>query len=199
MPTDLIPQDFAERIHSSMLAWGQGSQMPLPASIRVKLSSEDAGSITLTDVVVRDMPVRELVEVVLGTAGKDAARIREVLGRGTFVSGASRYRWEGLAIEDQDLTALLASFPAPDPGRPFDPRHCRLMVLRAGLQQWELPPGSSLWDTLVKLAASGDPRYAGYSYRYRADRFDLPLAKQQFPELRVRQPLTSLELYLPRE
>jgi len=69
--------------------------MPLPEKIRVKLSSEAAESIALTPVVVQEMALRELIEHVLGVTGKDEARIRDLLLRGTLVSGASRFRWPG--------------------------------------------------------------------------------------------------------
>src|SRR5450756_1325760 len=69
--------------------------MALPPTVRVKLSSEAAESISITPVVVQEMPVRELVEYMLGVTGKDEARIRELLLRGSLVSGASRFRWTG--------------------------------------------------------------------------------------------------------
>ena len=63
--------------------------------MRVKLSSEAAGAISFTPVVVQELPMRELVEHILGVTGKDEPRIGEMLLRGTLVSGASRFRWEG--------------------------------------------------------------------------------------------------------
>ena len=69
--------------------------MALPPTVRVKLSSEAAESISLTPVIVQEMPLRELIEYMLGVAGKDEGRIRELLLRGTIVSGASRFRWSG--------------------------------------------------------------------------------------------------------
>ena len=59
------------------------------------------GSISITPVVVREMPLRELVEYMLGVTGKDEARIRELLLRGTLVSGASRFRWAGWEADPQ--------------------------------------------------------------------------------------------------
>ena len=40
--------------------------MPLPSTVRVKLSSEVAESISITPVVVREIPMRELIEHMLG-------------------------------------------------------------------------------------------------------------------------------------
>jgi hypothetical protein len=172
------------------LARGKGSQMALPGTVRVKLSSEDAGSITLTSVVVQDLPLRELVEVILGITGKDEPRIRAALRRGSFVAGASRFRWEGLAVEEEDLGGLLSTFPDADPGRAFDSLHCVRAVLRAERQQWEIPRGA-FWDALIKIAVAAGPRYAGYSYKQRADRFELPLTKSQAEEIRAASPRLS--------
>jgi hypothetical protein len=43
--------------------------MPLPQTVRVKLSSEAAGAITITPVLLQELPVGELIEHVLGLAG----------------------------------------------------------------------------------------------------------------------------------
>ncbi len=45
--------------------------MALPHTIRVKLSSEAAGALSITAVVVQDLPLRDLVEHMLGVVGKD--------------------------------------------------------------------------------------------------------------------------------
>jgi hypothetical protein len=92
--------------------------MALPHTVRVKLSSEAAESISLTPVVVQEMAIRDLVEHMLGVTGKDEARIRELLLRGSLVSGASRFRWAGWDQDAESLRALLAAFPDPDPTRP---------------------------------------------------------------------------------
>ena len=59
--------------------------MPLPQTVRVKLSSEAAEAISLTPVVVQDLPTIELIEHILGITGKDEPRIRDVLLRGADV------------------------------------------------------------------------------------------------------------------
>ena len=59
----------------------------------------------------------------------------------------------------------------------------------------------------MRIAAAGEPRYAGYSYKQRADRFELPLGRSQAEELRAHPALgrqlaaarlLSLELYAAR-
>src|SRR5712672_1521324 len=104
--------------------------MPLPDSVRVKLSSEVAESISITPVVLRDIPIRELIEHMLGITGKDASRLRELLLRGTLVSGASRFRWAGWEADRADIESVLATFPDRDPQRPFDPERCIRASLR---------------------------------------------------------------------
>lgn len=154
--------------------------MALPQTVRVKLSSEAAEAISISPVVVQDLPIRELLEHMLGVTGKDEPRIREFLKRGSLVSGASRFRWAGWEVEMEGLRELLASFPDPDPSRTFDPGRCVRVTLRGGRQTIEIPreaggrrtifQRTSFWDVLMELAGSGVV-YGGYSYRDRADRF----------------------------
>src|SRR5438552_19162744 len=105
--------------------------MPLPDTIRVKLSSEAAESISITPVVVQDIPMRELIEHMLGITGKDTARLHELLLRGTLVSGASRFRWAGWDADRQAIESALATFPDPDPRRKFSADRCIRAALRA--------------------------------------------------------------------
>ena len=98
--------------------------MPLPHTVKVKLSSEAAEAISLTPVLLQELPLRELVEHMLGVAGKDEPRIREILLRGTLVSGASRFRWAGWDVDLEALRELLATFPDADPSRAFAADQC---------------------------------------------------------------------------
>ena len=173
--------------------------MALPPTVRVKLSSEAAESISLTAVVVRDMPLRELVEYMLGAIGKDEARLRQLLLRGSLVSGASRFRWAGWDAPLDDLRQLLATFPDPDPSRPFAAVHCTRATLRGGRQPIEISreAGSrkglfqreSFWDALMKVASGAAPAYAGYSYRERADRYLRDFTSDELAQLRAAAPL----------
>jgi hypothetical protein len=168
--------------------------MPLPAAIRVKLSSEDAGSISLTAVVVQDMPLAELVELMLGVTGKDATRIHELLLRGTLTSGATRFRWTGWDADPADLESLLSAFPDPDPSRPFSPQRCLLAVLRGPACRIEISREAgaarrlfrrrSFWDVLLETASAATLQYIEYSYPRRADRYRLDLTAPAADPLR---------------
>ena len=172
------------RIYASVKKHG----MSLPATIPVKLSSEAAEGISITRVVVQDMPLRDLVEHMLGITGKNEARVRELLLRGTLVSGASRFRWTGWDAELDGLRELLATYPGDDPARMFASARCVRAVLRGGRQAIQIPREAgarkpllrkaSFWDVLMDLAAAGEVQYLHYSYKDRADcyRFDMPLA-----------------------
>src|SRR5215472_11933947 len=111
--------------------------MALADRIRVRLSSEAAEGISITPVVAREMPLRELVEYMLGVTGKDEARVRELLLRGTLVSGASRFRWSGWEADVPEITELLDTFPNPEPERPFAAEYCMRAILRGGRQAIE--------------------------------------------------------------
>src|SRR5712692_3330563 len=163
--------------------------MSLPDTIRVKLSSEAAEYISLTPVVVREMPLRELVEHMIGITGKDEARVRDLLLRGTLVSGASRFRWTGMETDPESVHALLGSFPDPEPARPFAAGRCVRVVLRTPRQPIGIPRDigtsqgilrrllrrPSFWDLLMDVAATGNPQYSEYSYRDRADIYRLAM------------------------
>jgi hypothetical protein len=168
--------------------------MPLPETIRVKLSSETAEYMSLTPVVGRDMPVRELVELMLGLTGKESERIHELLRRGTLVSGASRFRWAGWDADRDALDSLLATFPDADPGRPFSSRlvshavlhgpHCRIEVSREAGSARRFLRRRSFWDALMEASAAGAPRYLEYSYKHRADCYRVEIPREAAEALR---------------
>jgi hypothetical protein len=169
--------------------------MPLPATVRVKLSSEAAGAISLTPVILQDLSMRDLLEQILGVTGKDEARIHDALRRGTLVSGASRYRWQGWEAELPAVRELLATFPDPEPTRAFAPARCERAVLRGGRSAIELAREAvrqkglfqrvSFWDALMEIAASVPAGYAGYSYRDRCDRFIRELSHPEADRIRA--------------
>lgn len=155
--------------------------MALPQTIRVKLSSEAAEAISLTPVVVQELPIRELIGHLLGVTGKDHTRIRELLLRGTLVSGASRFRWAGWEADLEGIRGILATFPDPEPERRFQAERCVRATLRGGRQAIEIPREAgtrkglfqrqTFWDLLMDVIGEEGMAYAGYSYRERADRY----------------------------
>jgi hypothetical protein len=168
--------------------------MPFPTSVRVKLSSEVAESISITPVVVRDIPIRELIEHMIGITGKDESRLHDLLLRGTLVSGASRFRWTGWDADPEAIREALASFPDPDPERRFAPELCIRAALRGPGRRIEIPREigqrkplfrrSSFWDTLMGVAASSELRYVDYVYRERADCYSATLSLAALERLR---------------
>jgi hypothetical protein len=169
--------------------------MALPDRIRVKLSSEAAEGISITPVVAREMPLRELVEYMLGVTGKDEARVRELLLRGTLVSGASRFRWNGWEAEPPEVAALLDTFPDPEPARPFAPDGCVRAILRGGRQSIEIPRQAGLrkpflrrntfWQVLLEVVTAAEARYRTYSYKDRADVYHAALDPAGVDRLRA--------------
>lgn len=172
--------------------------MPLPDTIRVKLSSEAAEYVSITPVVVQEMPLRDLVEHMLGITGKDEARVRDLLLRGTLVSGASRFRWTGWEAQPESVRALLVSFPDADPSRPFDAARCKRVVLRGPRQPIGIPRDigmtrgvwarilrrKTFWDVVMEIVTAGKPQYSAYSYRDRADVYQLALGGADVQRIR---------------
>ena len=161
--------------------------MPFPETIRVKISSEAAGYVSMTPVVAQELPVSALIEQILRVAGKDAARIHDILRQGMVVSGASRFRWAPFEASLEEIGEALRAFPDPLPGRPFDPAKCVRVTLAGGRAAIELTRESasekrwlrrrSFWQALMEAAALAAPVYQQYSHAEHADlyRAELPL------------------------
>lgn len=159
----------------------------LPESIRVKLSSEDAGALTITPVVAQDLTFGALLDRIVGVTGKDVERILRILRAGELSSGATRYRWAGSEADRGEVIAALTLFPDADPSRPFAPHLASKAVFQEPLgARFELPreAGSkrrflrrtSFWDSLVQIAASEEARYSEYSYKEKADCYRIRLS-----------------------
>jgi hypothetical protein len=169
--------------------------MAMPETVRVKLSSEAAGAISITPVVAQEMAIRELIGHMLGLAGKDEARLREILQRGTLVSGGTRFRWAGWDADLENLRKILETFPDPDPTRAFSAAECVRAVLRAQRQSVEISREAaaarglfrrrSFWDEVLEIAVAAEPVYANYSYRDRADRYVCELSPELCERLRA--------------
>ena len=169
--------------------------MPLPQTVRIKLSSEAAEAISLTPVVVQELPIRELIEHMLGVTGKDEPRLREILVRGSMVSGASRFRWAGWEPDLESLREVLSTFPDADPSLPFAVERCVRVVLRGGRQPIEIAREAAMrkslfqretfWERLMQVISSAAPEYGAYSYRDRADRYVRQLSHGEAEAIRA--------------
>lgn len=163
-----------------------------PPRIRVKLVSEAAEYISVTHVVQREFELAELIEMMLPVLGKDAPRIRQILGAGTLSNGEYRYRWDPFEALEEDIEALLDTFPDADATCSFDPQSCFLVRFRRGGDTLDLPRenaakrplfgGRSFWDGLLALAGEA-VRYAEYSYGDRADVFAVSLDRERAEQL----------------
>ncbi len=175
--------------------------MPVPENIRVKLSSEAAEFVALTAVVVREMPFRELLEHVVSATGPDAARVRDMLKRGSLVSGATRFRWQGWEGEIEEFAAAIAALPQPEPGRPFAAERCQRVLLIASTTRIEIGKDGAVqrrlfkqrcfWECLMEEALS--PAYVAYLYKDHADHYRVQLTPEQREKLKFAASLLKFE------
>lgn len=195
-----------------------------PDRIRVKLASEEAGAISITPVVVREMSLGELLDEIVAQVGKSPARVHRLLRAGVLVRGASRFRWAGLAVELHEVSELLSGYPDPDPERAFVAAASNRVVFHTAAR-WKIELDresaarrrwlrrDSFWNAFLLCVASGSARYVTYSYRDRADCYHMELSaaaaegirnaarllRYTRPESRLRASvLTAVEFYLPR-
>jgi hypothetical protein len=163
--------------------------VPLPETIPVRYTEEEAGYVTVRPLVRQTFRLHELLDMILTVAGKDIARVRQLLQSGTVVYHFYRYSWAGFDANEAELAAALAEFPDPDPARPFSGVHCTNAILegagpnprtlldldRATASKRRLFRGQSFWERLMEIAAEENPVYRKYSYGSRADLYALAL------------------------
>ncbi len=164
--------------------------MAVPEAIAVKWTEEVAGYVDTRPVVRQTFTLRQLVDMILATTGKDPTRVGEILRSGTCTYNVYRYWWDGFALQESALATLLAEFPDPDPGRPFRgeaclsarlldastpvPHHVTIEKTAASARRWFRR--QSFWDFLLDFAASKQLAYLDYSYYHHADLYRLPLS-----------------------
>lgn len=154
--------------------------------IPVKYSEDTAQFADIRPVRRQPMTLTELVGLVLTHTGKDSARIRELLRRGTCTFNIYKYWWEPLECSEDALETALDVYPDPDPSRAFDPDAClwarfsdatepvprQVLVEKAEAEKrrWFR---QSLWGFLWEFAAARDLAYVTYSYYDKADIYQL--------------------------
>ena len=163
--------------------------MPLPETIPVRYTEEEAGYVTVRPLVRQTFRLDELLDMILSVAGKDLTRVRQLLQSGTVVYHFYRYTWTGFEASEPELAAALARFPDADPSRAFSPEKCTHAVIDAGganprhlmdidkvsasKRRWFR--GQSFWRRLMEIAAEEKLEYQSYSYGRRADLYRLDL------------------------
>lgn len=171
--------------------------MPLPPTIRVKYTEEEAEYVSIRPLVQQEFRGGELVDMILTVTGKDATRIQQILRSGTVVFHSYRYWWQGFDADPASLAEILAAYPDSDPSRPFRAEACTEIILESGgsvaansirLRREEanrrrLLRGRSFWDSLLEIAQAAPPAYREYSYALRGDLYSSALTSAQAARL----------------
>jgi hypothetical protein len=157
--------------------------MPLPETIAMRFTEEDAGYVTVRPVVKQTFRLAELADMVVSVTGKNVPRVQQIFRAGTVVYNGYRYWWEGFSSNENEVTGLLALFPDDDPARLFDSAEVSAVSLEIGggaerslvgiarreASAKRLLQRRSPWEILLTAAKNSIPRYEKYSHADRAD------------------------------
>jgi hypothetical protein len=172
--------------------------MPLPETIAIRFTEEDAGYVTVRPVVKQVFRLAELIDMVVSVTGKNVPRVQQILHAGTVVYNGYRYRWDGFTSAASELSGLLAPFPDDDPSRPFEGSLATTVALEIGggtqrslteitrqqASAKRLFHSRSLWEILLNAAQNLTRRYEKYSHSHRADLYRLHLPAEAAIALR---------------
>ena len=73
--------------------------MPLPETIPVRFTEEEAEYVSIRPVRRQIFKLRELVDMVLSVTGRDLPRVQQILRTGTIVFHFYRYWWQGFETD----------------------------------------------------------------------------------------------------
>src|SRR4029077_13471228 len=166
--------------------------MPLPETIAMRFTEQDAGYVTVRPVVKQTFRLLELADMVVSVTGKNVSRVQQIFRSGTVVYNGYRYWWEGFASNENEVTGLLATFPDDDPTRLFNAAQVIAVALEigggaqrslVGIQRQEgsaikLFHRQSAWDILLTATKDASPRYEKYSHADRADVYRIHLSPE---------------------
>jgi hypothetical protein len=164
--------------------------MPLPETIAMRFTEDDAGYVTVRPVVKQTFRLPELADMVVSVTGKNAARVQQIFRAGTVVYNGYRYWWDGFAAKEDEITGLLALFPDDDPARLFNPvkvtavsleigggtQRSLVGIVRREASAKKLFRTRSPWEILLEAAQDSSPRYEKYSHAERADVYRVHLS-----------------------
>jgi hypothetical protein len=164
--------------------------MPLPETIAMRFTEEDAGYVTVRPVVKQTFRLAELADMVVGVTGKNAPRVQQIFRAGTIVYNGYRYWWQGFAANEDEIAGLLSVFPDDDPGLQFNPAQVTAVSLEIGGGTQRTLVGiarseatarrlfhkRSPLDILLSAVKDSLPRYEKYSHAERADVYRVQLS-----------------------
>jgi hypothetical protein len=171
--------------------------VPLPETIPVKYTEEEAEYLSVRPVVRQAFRATELVDMVVSVAGKDLARVQKILSAGTVVFHSFRYWWTGFEADPAALREILQKYPDAEPSRAFRAEDCAEVILessgspprhslrirREEASKRRLLRSRTFWDNLMNLARDVAPTYREYSYSMRGDIYALLLGPKQIARL----------------
>jgi hypothetical protein len=105
--------------------------VPLPETIAVKYTEEQAEYLTMRPVVPQTFRGTELIDMIVQVVGKDSHRIQQILRAGTIVFRSYRYWWPGFEPDAVALQEILATYPDAEPARPFAAELCTEVILES--------------------------------------------------------------------
>jgi len=166
--------------------------MPLPETIAMRFTEEDAGYVTVRPVVKQTFRLAELADMVVSVTGKNVPRVQQIFRAGTVVYNGYRYWWDGFSSHENEIVELLALFPEDDPARLFNPAEVTAVSLEIGggaerslvgiarREAWakRLFQKRSPWEILLTAAKDSTPRYEKYSQAERADIYRVHLSPE---------------------
>jgi len=164
--------------------------MPLPETIAMRFTEEDAGYVTVRPVVKQTFRLGELADMVVSVTGKSVARVQQIFRAGTVVYNGYRYWWEGFTANEIEIAGLLSVFPDDDPALLFNPDRVTALSLEIGggtqralvdiarseASGRKLFHKQSPWQILLGTAKNSIPRYEKYSHAERADVYRVQLS-----------------------
>jgi hypothetical protein len=171
--------------------------VPLPETIPVRFTEEEAEYVSIRPVRRQIFKLRELVDMILSVTGRDLPRVQQILRTGTIVFHFYRYWWQGFETDSAELASVLAEFPSDDPARLFRAADCTTIVLESAMKTRQsidvekkdadhksLFASQSFWDCLLALAQSPQEiKYGGYSFARHADLYRAELSAEQATNL----------------
>jgi hypothetical protein len=171
--------------------------VPLPETILVKYTEEEAEYISMRPLVRQTFRAAELVDMIVGVAGKDVARVQKILAGGTVVFHNFRYWWPGFEADSVALAEILKIYPDAHPSRAFRADSCSevifessgsparhsLRIPRDAASHRRLFRARTFWNILMSLARDQTIVYREYSYALRGDVYAVPLGADQLTRL----------------